>query len=309
MSPKTKTIMICGATGMVGSRLAQQLHAKGHRLALVGRDAEKVRAAFPFEVNALSWDDLARADAAEIATIINLSGAGVSDQTWTASYKQIMRDSRLQTTRQCVAVCSRHPEVRLINASAVSAYGFYDSDHLAFTENDRDRRTGTNFLQALIDDWEATALGAEAGGNPVVLLRIGVVLDRSGGALPSMAKPFRFFIGGPVGAGEQVMSWVSVDDLVNGIDLLIDHPHITGPVNIVSPGACTQRAFAKALGQAMGRPSLMPTPAFLIRALMGQLGQELVLTGQRVAPQRLLEAGFTFQDKEIGALLQRLFKC
>lgn len=248
------------------------------------------------------------ADASEITTIINLTGAGVSDQRWTAAYKQLMRESRLETTRRCVAVCRRASHIRLINASAVSAYGFYDEDHPPFTEQDRERRTGTNFLQELIDDWEEAAVEAEAGGNPVTLLRIGVVLDREGGALPSMAKPFQLFMGGPIGGGAQVMSWISVADLVNGIDFLLNHRDITGPVNLVSPGACNQRAFAKALGKALGRPSLVPTPAFMIRVLMGQLGQELILTGQRVAPTRLIEAGFTFQDIEINALLRRLFE-
>ena len=142
----------------------------------------------------------------------------------------------------------------------------------------------------------------------MVCLRIGVVLDRSGGALPSMAAPFRFFFGGPVGTGEQVMSWISVRDLVSAIEFLIDHPEITGPVNLVSPGACRQRAFAKALGMALGKPSFFPTPGPLIRATMGQLSQELVLTGQRVVPHRLSQAGFTFQDQEIGALLARLYQ-
>ncbi|MGF1572765.1 MAG: SDR family NAD(P)-dependent oxidoreductase [Sumerlaeia bacterium] len=195
-----------------------------------------------------------------------------------------------------------------LHASAMSAYGFYDHEHPPFTEQDRERRTGTNFLQQLIDDWEVAALEAEAAGNAVVLLRIGVVLDRSGGALPSMALPFKFLMGGPVGSGAQVMSWISVGDLVNGIHFLIENPKITGSVNLVSPGACNQRAFAIALGRALGRPNLVPTPSFMIRALMGQMGQELVLTGQRVVPHRLQEAGFTFQDTDIEVFLRTLFK-
>jgi uncharacterized protein len=308
MIRSAQKIVICGATGMVGSHLAQQLHGKGYRIALVGRDVAKIQASFPFEVEGLSWQDLARIDAAEVATIINLTGAGVSDYKWTESYKRLMRESRIQTTRQCVEFCRRNTGLRLMNASAVSAYGFYDVDHPAFTEEDRERRTGTNFLQELIDEWESTALKAGSAGNPVVLLRIGVVLDRSGGALPSMAAPFRFFFGGPVGTGSQVMSWIGVNDLVNGIEFLIEHREINGAVNLVSPGACRQREFAKALGQAMNRPSLLPTPAFAIRAFMGQLGQELVLTGQRVTPQRLLGAGFKFQDDDIGVLLRKLFE-
>ncbi len=296
--------VICGATGMVGSHLAKQLHAKGQSLILVGRDANKMATSFSFDITALTWDELARADATEIATIVNLTGAGVSDQTWTAEYKKLMRDSRLTTTQQCVQLCERNPDIRLLNASAVSAYGFYEGDHNPFTEQDRDRRTGSNFLQQLIDDWEEAALKAQTFGNAVVLLRIGVVLDRKSGGLPAMAKPFELCFGGPAGSGKQMMSWISLRDLVNGIEFLIEHAEITGPVNLVSTGACNQRAFAKALGSALHKPSFIPTPAFMIEALMGEMGKELVLAGQRVKPALLLKEGFVFQDTEINTFLQ-----
>lgn len=299
--------MICGATGMVGKRLTAHLHTLGGRLVLVGRDADSIRRAFPFGVEALAWNQLPDYDSSQIEQIVNLAGAGVSEQKWTTEYKQTMRDSRLQSTQQCVELCRKNHAIRLINASAVSAYGFYDGDHPAFAEADRDRRSGNNFLQQLIDDWERTAMQAHASGNPVVLLRIGVVLAREGGALPAMAAPFRFFFGGPAGSGEQIMSWIGLRDLVGGIAFLIEHGEVTGPVNMVSPGHCRQAEFARALGAALGKPSLLKTPAPMIRLMMGQMGQELVLTGQKVLPEKLLRAGFEFRDPELSALLRDLY--
>lgn len=305
MSSKT---VICGATGMVGTKLAQQLHNKGHSLILVGRDSKKIRDVFAFETESLTWDELMKTDPQEIDVVINLAGAGVSDQKWTETYKQTMRDSRLKTTQKCVALCAKNPKIRLINASAVSAYGFYEQNHQPFTEEDKDKRSGTNFLQKLIDDWEDEAMKAQAMGNPVVLLRTGVVLDKSGGGLPSMAAPFNIFMGGPVGTGEQIMSWISLRDLVNGIVFIVENPQLSGPVNMVSTGACRQTEFAKALGKAMGKPSFMHTPSFMIKMMMGQLGQELVLTGQRVVPAKLLKAGFEFKDTDIDLFLTDLYQ-
>ena len=303
-----KKIVICGATGMVGSLLARRLHAGGHTLILVGRDIAKISQSFAFNIEALTWDELRHVNPQEIGIVVNLAGAGVSDQKWTPAYKQTMRDSRLNTTQQCVKLCKNDPEIRLINASAVSAYGFYDHDHEAFTENDTGKRSGTNYLQELIDAWEALALEAETEGRSVTLLRTGIVLDRSGGGLPAMAKPYTFFMGGLVGTGEQIMSWISLQDAVSAIEFIIEHPYLTGPVNLVSTGACSQKQFAKALGKALGKPSGFHMPGFMIKATMGQMGKKLVLTGQRVTPEKLLHAGFAFQDTNIGDFLKRIYE-
>lgn len=299
-----KKIVICGASGMVGTLLSKQLHEDGHSLILVGRNAKKLEQALHFQAEFLTWDALSKYNANEIRIIINLSGAGVSDKKWTPDYKQTMRDSRLQTTQNCVEICKKDSNIWLINASAVSAYGFYDYDHAPFTEGDTHKRTGTNFLQELIDDWEETALKAEFSGNRVTLLRTGIVLDRSGGGLPAMAKPYAFFMGGPVGTGEQIMSWISLRDVVSAIKFIIKKPDLTGPVNLTSTGACRHREFSKALGKALGKPSAVHMPAFMIKATMGKMGEELVLTGQRVTPSRLLKSGFQFQDTDIDIFLE-----
>ena len=207
--------------------------------------------------------------AEELSVIINISGAGVSDQPWSDDYKQVMTDSRLNTTNICVEVCKQNPDIRLINASAVSAYGFYDDDHEAFSEADTDRRTGTCFLQELIDQWEQATEPAMEAGNRVALLRIGVVFDRSGGGLPAMATPFRYFLGGKSGTGKQIMSWVSLRDLVAAIEFIFDHPDLNGPINIVSPGACSNRVFAQSLGQSAEQTEFCPCTRFLDQSADG----------------------------------------
>ncbi|KPQ32259.1 MAG: putative nucleoside-diphosphate sugar epimerase [Phormidesmis priestleyi Ana] len=294
---------------MVGTRLVQRLHEKSCSLVLVGRTPQRLQQKFPFAADCCSWEEFSAYSAEELSVIINMSGANVSDQPWSDAYKQVMTDSRLDTTHICVEACKQNPQIRLINASAVSAYGFYDHDHEAFSEADTDRRTGTCFLQELIDQWEQATEPAVEAGNRVALLRIGVVFDRNEGALPTMATPFPYFLGGKSGTGKQIMSWVSLRDLVAAIEFIFDRPDLNGPINIVSPGVCSNRVFAQSLGKALGRPSFVPAPAFLIKALMGQLGQELVLTGQRVSPSKLLEAGFIFQDQDIEQCLREIYRC
>ena len=192
-----KKVAICGASGMVGTRLVQRLHEKDCPLVLVGRSPQPLKQKFPFATDCYSWEDFALSPAEELSVIINISGAGVSDQPWSDDYKQVMTDSRLTTTKICVEVCQQNPDIRLINASAVSAYGFYDDDHEAFSETDTHRRTGTCFLQELIDQWERATEPAIEAGNPVALLRIGVVFAPSNGNSVSLFPGWKIWNGKP----------------------------------------------------------------------------------------------------------------
>lgn len=206
---------------MVGTRLVQRLYEKSCPLVLVGRTPQRLKQKFPFAADYCSWEEFSAYPAEKLGSIINMSGANVSDQPWSDDYKQVMADSRLDTTHICVEVCKQNSDIRLINASAVGAYGFYDDDHAAFSEADTDRRTGTCFLQELIDQWEQATQPAVEAGNRVALLRIGVVFDRNEGGLPAMATPFHYFLGGKSGTGKQIMSWVSLRDLVAAIKFIL----------------------------------------------------------------------------------------
>lgn len=306
-SENIKKIVICGASGLIGTSLVALLRQEGHEVVVVGRDANKLQASFAGEVEALTWEQFARYDASEIETIVNLSGASVGDKRWTDDYKKVMYDSRIDSTRECVEITKRNPKIHLVNASAVSAYGFYFDNDFEFAEGDEVRRSGNSYLQELIDDWEAEALKANEHGSRVTLIRLGVVLDRFGGSLPKMMQPFKFYFGGPVGAGKQIMSWIGVRDAVRSILFLIHRGNIVGPVNLVSPAPCTQDKFAKALGKAMGKPSAVRLSTPMARLMMGQFGLELVLKGQRVKPGVLLDNGFDFNDHDISVFLEDQF--
>lgn len=309
LSPATEPVrlVIVGATGLVGSRLYRLLDPARFSITVVGRAADKLKRAFPDAAAHLSWDDFRQCSADMIDAIVNLAGSNVSDHRWDEAYKQVMISSRIEATQMCVRKCAANSAIHLINASAVSAYGFYTEKGLRFTETDRDRRNGPAFLQDLIDQWEAAALKAETLGNPVTLLRTGVVFDVEDGALPALIKPFRMFFGGPIGTGRQMLSWISTDDAARAIAFLLDHRDITGPVNLTAPGAVSNRSFAKALGKAMHRPSLVTTPAFAIRAMMGQMGDELIIKGQHVFPEKLLSAGFEFDHPTLERFLADAF--
>ena len=299
-------VVVCGASGMVGRALIDTLTRRGTPFADVGRDPARLAEQFPTAQRCMSWQGFRDGDSSDVGTIVNLAGAGVNDERWSPAYKKTMTESRLTSTAVCASICAENPKIHLINASSVHAYGSYNDDHAAFTESDRARRMGTCYLQELIDGWEAATLPASDAGSAVSLLRIGVVLSMEGGALPALATPFTFFIGGRYGTGQQVMSWISLRDVVSAIVFLIGRPDIRGPVNVVAPNAATNAEFARALGKAMRRPSAVPLPAAAVRVMLGQAGDELVLTGQRVAPTKLLDAGFEFADRDIANCLEHL---
>ncbi|MEM8812414.1 MAG: TIGR01777 family oxidoreductase [Pseudomonadota bacterium] len=306
---KRDTICITGASGLVGSRIARRLHEIGSRVIVVGRSPDRLPKRFTFAEACLGWEDLATHPMAEVSAIINLAGASVMAERWTPAYKAKMMSSRIDATRSCVEICKSAPHVDLLNASAISAYGFYVEDGHAFGENDVGRRFGREtFLQELIDAWEQATEPAKDAGARVLLLRLGVVFTPDDAVLKLFSRLFRLFVGGPVGTGRQVMSWISVEDLVSALIFLLERRDIAGPVNLVSPGACRNAAFALAMGSALGRPSLVRTPSFVIKALMGQMGDELVLHGQRVAPGKLLEAGFAFDHADIADYLKDVYR-
>ena len=303
----SRHIVIIGATGLVGSELFRIIDHDKYRITVVGRSAGRLRSAFPDASGHLDWAAFEESDAAPFDAIINLAGSSVSDRKWDDAYKRVMIDSRIKATQMCVRKCAEKPALHLINASAVSAYGFYKNEGPRFSENDRDNRSGSAFLQDLIDEWEATALKAEAIGSNVTLLRTGVVFDLDDGAFPALMKPFRMFIGGKIGTGHQMLSWISTRDAARAIAFLLDHDDLTGPVNLTSPGAVSNRVLAREIGRALGKPSFFPTPAFVIRAGMGQMGDELIVKGQHVFPEKLLDAGFSFAHPTIEAYFSDVF--
>jgi uncharacterized protein len=289
-------VVVSGASGLIGSALVPALEAAGHEVVrLVRREARG-----PSEV---AWDPAAGTiDAAGLAGVdaaVNLSGANLN-RRWTAARKREIRDSRVSSTSllaRTLADLEPRPTV-FVSAGGCGIYG--DRGDEILTE---ESELGAGFLADVGREWEAAAEPARAAGLRVVNFRQGMVLTRDGGALRQMLLPFKLGVGGRVASGRQWWSWVSLDDLVAAY-LFVLEGELAGPVNLSSPSPATSAVFAKALGRALHRPTVLPVPAFTIKALFGERGEAVVLEGQRTLPARLLDAGFTFAFPEIDAALE-----
>ena len=250
----------------------------------------------------VGWDgveeEVERADA-----VVHLAGEPVADARWTPERLERIRSSRVDTTSRlahAIASASRKPRV-FVSASAIGLYGMRRDDVLC----DEETAPGDDVLALLCVAWEAAAGPAKDAGVRVVHPRIGVVLG-PGGALAKMAGVYRWFVGGPVGDGRQWISWIHVDDAVGALLLLLDTETLSGAVNLVAPAPVTMNELARAMGRALGRPSSMRVPAFALRLAFGEGLAELLLTGQRVAPRRLEEAGFAFAFSRLDEALAGL---
>jgi uncharacterized protein (TIGR01777 family) len=237
--------------------------------------------------------------------VVNLAGASIADGRWSAARKAELHASRIDTTRALVAALAKmnaRPRV-LVSASAIGVYG-NRGDELLTEES----QPGKDFLSNLAREWEAEALKAEAIGVRVVLARFGIVLARHGGALPPMMLPFRFFAGGKIGSGQQWMSWISLEDVVEILRLAIENGNVRGPINVISPQPVQNAEFTKTLATAMHRPALFPAPAFALRLALGEMADALLLSSQRVLPQYLQKLGYNFQCPDLAATLKNILK-
>jgi hypothetical protein len=300
-------LLLLGCSGFVGRELVPFLLELGHQLVVVSRRAEP----FPDRgggqliclrcdpADPASWqrDDLRR-ELAAVDGVVNLVGEPIADQRWTAAQRQLLFDSRLRSTTLLVQAMAslRQPPRVLISGSAVGYYG--TSLEASFSEASP---AGADLLGDLCSRWEAAAQAAPAGCR-VVLLRLGIVLGPDGGALGKMLPIFRAGFGGPVGSGKQWMSWIHRHDLCRLIAAALDDASYGGVYNAVAPAPVRMDSFAAALGESLGRPSLLPVPAPILKLVLGD-GAQVVLEGQRVLPERLLAQGFQFQYPEISVAL------
>jgi len=296
-------ILLTGSTGLVGTALAQQLQRSGHivcRLIRPGTPAEAIRTTQGFDV---PWNpatgELGGA-AVGADAVVNLSGASIADARWTPERKQLLRTSRVDTTRALVtalAKMSARPRV-LVSSSATGYYGNRGDEVLT-----EDSSAGNDFLSELAKDWEAEAIKAEALGIRVVRARFGVILANHSGALPRMMRPFQFGVGGKLGTGRQWMSWITLEDAVAILLLALENGHITGPLNLVSPQPVANADFTKALAAALHRPALFPAPAFALRLILGEMADALLLSSQRTAPSQLQKLNYQFQHADLRTAL------
>jgi uncharacterized protein len=280
-------VIVTGGTGFLGTPLVVQLRAEGNDVVVLTRG----RAA-PGQITWLPDGTMGPwAKAIEGAdAVINLAGESIAGHRWTTAHKARIRDSRILATRSIVAAihgAGRKPAT-LVNASAVGYYG--SRGDATLTE---ESPPGEDFLATVCRAWEAEALAA-ADASRVILLRSAPVLERDGGVLPQIALPFRFFVGGPVGPGDQYWSWIHRQDWVAIVKWALETNPFVGPVNLAAPTPVTNREFAQTLGRVLRRPALMPAPAFALRLVLGEMA-DVLLFSQRVIPAKAEALGFNFR--------------
>jgi uncharacterized protein (TIGR01777 family) len=301
-------IIISGASGLVGKALTEVLRNEGDTVKHLVRDAGKESAGAGGDD--IQWDPTsAQVDVPALENtdaVVHLSGASVADGRWTEARKQVLRSSRLDTTRILVdslARLNRKPKV-FICASAVGYYGNRGDEIL--TESSA---TGTDFLALLARDWESEAIRAQtSGGIRTVILRFGVILAADGGALPKMLAPFRIGAGGPLGNGRQWQSWIALEDVIGAIRFAIDNAGTSGPVNVVSPNPVRNAEFTQTAAKVLHRPAIFPAPAFALRLAFGEMADALLLASQRVQPRKLLEAAYQFRHTELEETLRTILR-
>lgn len=295
-------VLITGSTGLVGTALVKALASDGHTVCRLMRPQSKSTFGSKdgFDV---AWNpetgELGGAGVGPDA-VVNLAGASIAGGRWTKERKALLVSSRIDTTRALVKALAKmnaRPRV-LVSASAIGVYG--DRSDEVLTE---ESKPGADFLAGLAREWEAEALKAEAIGIRVVLARFGIILAKQGGALAKMLLPFKLGAGGRLSSGKQWMSWITLEDVVGIIRFAIENNAVRGAANVVAPQPVQNSDFTKALAKALHRPALFPAPAFALRLALGEMADALLLSSQRVQPQKLQQLGYSFLHTELQSAL------
>lgn len=291
-------VALAGASGFLGEELASRLEERGDRvLRLVRRE--------PRGPDEIRWDpgtgELDPGALDGVDAVVNLCGENIASKRWTFARRVALRSSRVDPAHLLAAACVRAGVPTLVNASATGIYGDRGEEIL-----DERSASGGGFLADLAVAWEHALRPAEDAGARVVRMRLGVVLDMAGGALPPLAVLHRLCLGGRVGSGRQWFPWIAREDAVRAFVHVLDHRLVSGPVVVVSPEACRQLDFTRALARRLRRPSPFPLPAFAVSFLMGERGRELLLQSQRCRPSVLTDSGFAWRLPSIGTALEEL---
>ena len=303
-------IAIAGGTGFIGSKLIQQILELNHQVVVLSR-REMSASTTRFPKNAgvtwLVWDgrdpEIILPAIEGASAVLNFAGESLAGKRWTDAQKTKIFDSRIETTKALVSAIERagHPPKVLLNASAVGFYGNVPNGEV--TES---FPKGRGFLADLCAQWELEAQRAEKFGVRVVLLRTGIVLDKEDGALPGLLPSFRFFLGGHFGSGKQWFPWIHERDEVNAVLFALTNDAISGPVNFCAPGILRQKDFCAVLGRILHRPSAISIPGMVLKILLGEMAEPLLLQGQKVIPKKLIDSGFKFSFPECEDALKDL---
>lgn len=288
-----KTILVTGASGLVGQPLCAALIGRGYAVRRLSRGSG---GDFRWDVAAADLDASA---VSGVDAVIHLAGETVA-QRWTESAKAQILNSRVVGTQLLVdAILKEETRPAFISASGISSYGVDRDEALG-----EEASSGDGFLAEVTRQWEGAAEPLLSAGVRTVFMRTGIVLSQAGGALAKMLPPFRLGVGGRIGNGRQRMSWVSLTDLVAMYIFVLENTDVAGPINAVAPEAITNTAFTKILGRVLGRPTIFPLPAAVVSTLFGEMGRETILSDLAVAPNRLEELGFSWQHADLETALK-----
>ncbi|MEM9243629.1 MAG: TIGR01777 family oxidoreductase [Pseudomonadota bacterium] len=297
-------ILICGATGLIGSALVKSINSQ-HELTIISRSVDRSKKIFP-QLPAYTWDVFQQQSdfVSDFDVIINLAGANIGSQRWTRSRKKQIVDSRVISTRCIAEACANSEHApRILNASAIGIYSAKRNDDNCYTEASAINTDTNDFLSTVAQQWETALVTAETAKVSVVKLRFAVVLSKHGGALAKLLPAYKMGLGGKIGSGKQAFSWVSLTDVVRAIQYIIEHPDITGAVNIVAPEIVNQKTFSQTLAKILHRPAFFTMPAFVVKLLFGEMGEALILDGQRVKDDKLRQHGFHYEYPKLEAAL------
>ncbi len=297
-------IVIAGGSGFVGQELSRILLEASHEVIILTRHESKTINGIHYiqwlQPNSKTELEIGNADA-----FVNLAGVSINDGRWTNEHQLAIYESRMEATDELLRIIStmqKTPSV-LVNASAIGIYPA--SDQKNYTESSTD--VATDFLAKTVFDWERKATKAQQFGVRTVFTRFGVILGKGEGALPLMILPYRLYVGGTVGSGRQWLSWVHVTDVARSIEFAIENKQIHGAVNVTSPFPQRMKYFGKTIGTILHRPHWLPVPSFIMKLALGKKSV-LVLEGQHVEPQVLLDNGFTFSFPTVESALNDLLK-
>jgi len=300
-------IAVTGATGFVGRALVQQLIAEKEQVLVLTRNPDKAKRIWPSGVEIVGYSMTTGGEWQRQISgcngVVNLAGAPIAEERWTAERKQILRDSRILGTEkivEAIAAADPKPQV-LVNTSAIGYYGTSET-----AEFDETSPAGDDFLAQLCVEWEQSAQAVSQHGVRSVILRFGIVMG-DGGAIAKMIPPFKMFAGGPIGSGQQWFSWIHIDDLVTLILFALRQSQMQGTFNATAPNPVRMNDLASIMGNILNRPSWLPVPSFVLDALLGD-GAQVVLEGQKVLPKKTLDSGFEFQHPNPKEALRKVLQ-
>lgn len=306
------TILVTGATGLVGKELVLNLLAKKYHIHIVSRDSRKAMAMFPQSTNLKFFDwnyhqeDFPKNALIGVEKIVHLMGQNIAEGRWSNKQKAEILSSRVESLKKIYQTIQNNSEIKISKVISTSAVGIYGHDkNKKFDEKSQTENVG--FLAFVCQEWEKVAMKFKDLNTHVAILRVGIVLSNQGGALKKMLLPFKLGLGGVIGSGNQFMSWVHIKDLVNLYLKAIEDEKFDGFINAVSPQVVTNREFSKSLALSLNRPSFIPVPSFALKTILGEMS-EILLEGQWVIPQKAIESKFKYEFETLDAAFNNLVK-